>query len=150
MYECSNLFKFCFRKWRNVTINIFFFTSSSSLFIAWKYSDSTVILVIDLIYRAGLPSLHHLKQGRVVGWAVRGIPSLATSSIHLFTTVNLFLRYGGKTKSLPPNVFHLLSYYSFVQCNCRSCVLFTNKVCRCSQITHCCRQPLFCGCTIPS
>lgn len=139
MYEYSSLFKFCFRKWRNVAIN-FFFTSSSSLFIAQKDSDSTVILVIDLISRAGLPSLRRLKQGRVVGWAVRGIPSLATSSIHLFTTVNLVLRYGGKTKALPHNVFHLLSYYSFVQCNCCSCVLFTNKVCRCGQITHCCGQ----------
>jgi hypothetical protein len=120
-----------------------YFTSSCSLFIAWRDSDSTVILVIDLISRVGFPSLRHLKQGRVVGWAVRGTPSLATSSIHLFTTVNLVLRYGGKTKALSPNVFHLLSYYLFVQCNCHSCVLFTNKVCQCGQIAHCCRQPLF-------
>lgn len=77
------------------------------------------------------------------GLSGSSIPSLATSSIHLFATVNLVLRYGGKTKALPPNVSHLLPYYSFVQCNCRNCVLFTNKVCRCGQITHCCRQPLF-------
>ena len=120
------------------------FTSSSTLFnVWWRDSDPTVILVADLISRAHLPSLRHLKQGRLVWRVVRGTPSLATSSIHLFTTVNLVLRDGGETKALPPNVFHLLSYYSFVQCNCHGCVLFTNKACRCGQIVHCCRQPLF-------
>jgi hypothetical protein len=122
--------------------NKILFTSSSSLLITLRDSDSTVILVIDPISRACLPFLRHLKQGRVEGWVVRGTPSLATSSIHLFTTVNHVLRCGGKAKALPPNVFHLLSYYSFVQCDSHNYVLFTNKACQCSQIAHCSRQPI--------
>jgi hypothetical protein len=142
VYEYSNLFKVCFKKWRTFTIKFFF----HFLFFTLYYMKG-LRFYCNTGYRSHFacssPISSSFETRGVVGWVVRGTPSLATSSIHLFTTVNLVLRCGSKTKALPPNVFHLFWYYSFVQCNCHSYVLFTNKACQCGQIAHCSRQQIF-------